>query len=467
MRTPAREAELPNAARPEQRWWTQADEALYLQATTATSAHAQGQPLQDVQVGQVVYLYAGANGARLDQAYRRTCLGHAVPACQPTWQVNSPDALVESAGRSIYPVDRVSLQEHVKSPVARFVASRPGVYTVRATWLGRHSLPLVLTVALDELKTKHTDIPDEVGVTREPASRLARDPILATSPGGARPNTPSQITIGEPVEGWIPVYGEMTGSVSHVAVYINAVADPHRQVWNYQLPVTSSGEFSAALAIPYTGLVVVTVYRVSFNPVTRRFGRIVPQLRAFTDNTSPSLSRRDLMLLPSFFIDYNMPDLSTDERRARAIWENSPDSISARAAASNFVAESVRYDFSGDRRSSRLPTEAADQTLQAGTGVCQNYAWALAALFRSLGQPTIQASGFARWSPSLGWGDKTAGVSSHEWVLTPSGQAGYWPYDPTWDSAESTPLDWIANAFNADTDVLRVDHRTREFRIGL
>lgn len=435
---------LPNAATPEPSWWTQADRSLYVSAATSPDPRQPSStPILDTTVGQTLYLSVSAASKSADPC---------PSSCTATWEVNSPDATVQTTtylpSMLLYASSGTTFSGI--SPAA-FTATAPGVYTVRAVMGDAASEPLVLTVGLSSLTATPSARP--LWVVPEPRSALAADP---SSGATATPFDGLTVTVGNPVASWIPIYGTYqmpaTGS-AFLTVWIQG-----NSRWAYTIPLGPSGTFSDLVLDPFHGGAEVWVQPQVVDPTTLVTSSPNPDMWGTTiANRARGLPTAFDETLPSSMIDYSSPAMAPLEQEALDVWANSPDPVTGSTAISNLVADTYSYDFT-DYDAGIIPNAPASIAAQASTGVCEQYANTTTALLRLIGLRTITVSGWA-YSPGTPVSARETTANAHAWtkVLIPG--MGWLTLDSTWDSWEDTPLAWQTNTFAAADTAFNTSHK--------
>ncbi|PWI54704.1 transglutaminase-like domain-containing protein [Sulfoacidibacillus thermotolerans] len=421
---------LPNAATSDQQDFARADSSFYLFADTqdplATSASS-GAPLTALQPGQSLTLVAFNH--RRDVVNRQT-----------TWIVNSPYAtIVRSTGTLVDQGD----EKQVAS--ATFVAKRPGIYTIQAVDQGRYSVPLVITVGLQELKSIPFAQPTaSMGVLPLPSGLPSTAPVQA----GAITYTPY------PAQGmWIPVAGQAQGLTGSITVLLLTSGNE----WSYRLPVAADGSFSGFVESPFTGAVSVVLVPHFLQTLTATQGTIPSadlnaQYSVTTSGTAPALTAE--ALLSSATMDNNLhpPYL----RVADALIENSPSLTAAIEAINNYASELIVYN-NAELQPGKYVWQDALTTYHTQSGVCENYAQLAASMLRLVGIPTQTVGGYANSTWTKPNPSDTNPSDAHEWIQSWNGSQ--WVIaDPTWASGDQPVNNQITNEFFTQTTSFTQTH---------
>lgn len=430
-------------------WWADASPALTLQALDRRGPIGGVRPRQSLMFNAV--------WTQSQTAVRQG-------ASQPVWFVDSADASVTSTG------NEYSVQAGSSLPpgttISRWVtfrASRPGVYVIQARWAGVDSVPLVITVgasALPPMPKIPTMPPQVAGVEPLAPSVLALDRTdrAAIAAGdAARPKLMRQMWIGTPVDGWIPIAGQVPDrwlvpgwSRSVTLTLFNSL---NGNSITYLLPVNAAGNFSGIVASPYSGRVLLQVGPSNDTATAAAVPGAAQAALSATWGTTVDCHRAvslkpELTALAS--VDYQLPRFQGAVREAAALWYNAPDPESGAIAISNWVATHIAYNYQEDKQltgsAAHWPIGATvSETWNARSGVCENYAQVLTAMLRALGVRSILEDGQASagwvssWTVELVYRLRTTG-SNHAWVDIEGLGPKMVATDPTWNGGSPASL---------------------------
>ncbi len=465
----------PNHAQADGSWWRRADPHFTLNASllAAHTAH----PLIALQPGTKVLLNA---------QWTPTPHGHFSGI---RWRVNSRQATVGSVPWTAFKNHPLMLNgagvfglSSTFSNPAQFQAHAPGVYTIQAFWHGSWSVPLVLTVGLSSLSTGPWPVvpPAAMGVVAASASRLAQDPhmhLLSAQKGRARQ---AVIHVGSLVDGWMPVYGTIPPSAFlpqaahtltvNISNYSPATHTSH--FWSYDLPLNATGQFADWMRDPWhnphpTSVAFTinqdAVFTAKTLPLDQRTWPRTGNTVAYTDvafgssdNPSPSVPPNVLEHLATGLMNLNTRAIVPYVHLAQALLHNAPSLDTGLAAVANYVSERVAYNHA-EWTAQMIPLTTASQTLQTGLGVGDNYATALATLYRALGIPARIVTGVTRPSIHTPWTTLTVPKNGEDWVQV-QGTHGWISIDPTWNTRGTLPLQFITNAYTTNTTFLLDSH---------
>lgn len=370
---------------------------------------------------------------------------------QPTWIVNgSSVGLPESySGRGYIP--GVLPTTAVSSKSYDFTPEQAGEYLVQASWDGTFSVPLVLAVGLPQLTPVGAPSdPLSAGVASVPAGQVASDPVdaqaLAQGSGTDDIKIPN-LHIGVPINGWIPISGTLPASWMNAAwsqTVLIELANGDRQV-GYALPISAAGSFSGVVASPFAGTVNLVV-----RPSTLSLNLQAPSSKA---NWYTIVSVQTAAVLPpnlqaSAAINFNDPNLAPALSVAATLWANAPDPTSGLEAIANWVSELVLYDYPKFQDGAAPPWATASQVYGQGTGVCQDYADLLTALYRGLGIPAQVYEGYASSTWITAWTGSYS--ANHAWVQAYYGGKTFL-VDPTWNGSGGSSNNLVSSAYTTST----------------
>lgn len=440
-----------NQAASDQAYWKRSASDLYIYAMSYDpSLDSQGtHPIMTAEPGQTIYLLAYSNKSDVNQAQ---------------WDVNSPyGAVTAVSSNSSFSIGTHQATEY------KFVAQKPGIYTLQANANGEYSVPLVLTVGLDKLTgTPISTTPNQSGIVPLPTN-LPSEPWSA----GAWPSAPlptNAVTGAQDLagaigtvlykefpaqNGWIPVYGKVTtpGTKEMVVDFSN---DSGSQEQNYTLPVNSDGTFGALLEVPISGSVNVAFVSDFLKELSLQNMQGFYQNVYSLTNAASTLTQQAQGLLASATMDYNLNPAMNQV--ASVLMENSPSLDAGIAAVANYVGDKVKYDWPG--------YQAGDNTWQDSnlvwsnnSGVCQDIAELSASMLKSVGVPTLTVVGTA---------PKGQQTDDHEWIRVWDGFS-WITMDPTWNSPSSpqtTVNDTVTSEYMTLTDSFQSSHTADPSKIG-
>ncbi len=414
---------LPNAATNDQQDWQRASRSLYLFADTQNPLQSSQPPsvsLTQVQVGMPLALVAYKNGRTVQDA-------------KTTWAVNSPDALITRSPNS--QLEQVNGKQ-VASAV--FVAKRPGIYTIQADNQGQYSVPLVITVGLQKLKSTPF---------MQPSASMGIQPLPGDLPSTQASQSGSITYTAYPAQGMlIPISGQAQGLTGSISVLLLSGG----QEWSYRLPVSANGSFSGQVESPFVGSVTVVLLPHFLSTLTKTQGTVpnsdlTAQYSVTTSGVAPAATQ--LGLLSSATMDDNLDPSYLQV--ADALIENSPSVDTAIQAINNYVSDQVIYNTS-ELNPGKYIWQDAITTNQTQSGVCENYAQLAAAMLRIVGIPTETVGGYAdsTWtSPNF---TDTNPNDAHEWIQAWNGSQWILA-DPTWTDGDQTVNSQMTNAFFTNT----------------
>ena len=435
---------VQNQATTDETYWKRAGSDLYADAMSYDPAQSsQGtQALMNAQPGQTIYLFLHSSKFTVSQAQ---------------WFVNSPNGTVTAVdGNSTWTLGTQSALEY------KFVAQKPGIYTLQASSNGEYSVPLVLTVGLNQLTGTPVASPAaQSGILPLPAS-LPAEP-WSTGSWPTSPLSASDTGAGYSVlykqyaaqNGWIPVYGRVTtpGQTSMVVDFSN---DSGTEEQNYTLPVHPDGTFGALLEVPISGNVNVALVPDFLHELSTQNMQNFYQNAYSVTNTAQTLTQQQQGLLASATMDFNLTPAMN--QTASLLMENAPSLDAGIAAVANYVADKVKYDWVG--------YQAGNNTWQDATivwsnnlGVCQDIAELTASMLKSVGVPTLTIVGTA---------PKGQQTDDHEWIEVWNG--AHWTImDPTWNSpsnSQTTVNDTLSSEYMTLTDSFQTSHTADISKIG-
>lgn len=429
----------PNSATNDSVYWQRKSNDFYLSAQSndplTNSSGVGATSLLNAEPGQSLYLFAWLQSGSLD--------------AQTSWHVNSPDASMTTSSKHWY-----YTVGGVKQTVAgaTFVASQPGIYTVQAEDQGQYSVPLVITVGMNQLASQPFA---NTGLT------TGIEPLPVSLPATPSTTSGSVTYVPYPVmNGWIPISGSTTLPIQHMTVILQGQS----QSWNYELPV-QNGQFSGLVRSPDQGTVQVTFFPNYFQTMTtatdQGTGFSYPSSSYQVQVTTAPPESTMLALFASAHRNYNM---STNIANAAALLlENSTSMDTAIQAISNYATESIIYNVTSATISSQglAPYYVWQDTLKALTthsGVCEDYSSLAAALLESVGIPAQTVGGFAdpTWTTLPATDSNPA--DSHQWTQAWDGT--HWlVFDPTWGTDDLlSPVSYIENEFFSHTASFQVTH---------
>lgn len=418
----ARMSSSPNHAQNDQAMWNRASDALYIWAQAGDPRHPDAsRQLLALKPGQTVYLFA----------YERRA---SIATRSVSWSVNSPDGrFTDYAGHWTFQVNGKP------AAIETFRASQPGIYTIQAKVDGKYSVPLVLTVGVDQLRASAALRPNQQVNGVLPFTPPATDAPTQTAGGITFTSYPVQ-------SGWIPLSGHTTAATRTLTVVLQS----GQASWSYALPVAADGTFSALLHCPFHGRVHVLLFTDYLAQLNRQ-GKAETDAGYVVDNAAEAMPALDQALLATSQVDLNLPGASDLSDEAAALMQHAPSVSSGIAAISNYVSERMSYDYT-DFDAGKHVYEDAVQAWNARIGVCENYAEVTAAMLRSIGIPVETVIGDAH--------DRQA-AGSHEWLRAWTGT--HWmAVDPTWDNAGQTADTVLTNAYLTDTTAFSTSHTARQ-----
>lgn len=443
-------AKITNQAVNDANYWQRAGNDVYIYATSynpATSSYGT-EPLMNIQPGQPIYLLVYSSKINVGQVQ---------------WSMNSPDATVTPVNQNY----TWSLESHVAQSY-QFVAQKPGIYTLQAQTNGDYSVPLVLTVGLNQLTGTPVATADgQSGIKPLPSNLPATPWSTGAWPNTTLPADSSNAALVNgavdgvlykqyaPIDGWIPVYGKVTTpGIKQVVVDFSNNSSTKEQ--NYTLPVNSDGTFGALLEVPVSGNVNVAFLPNFLTDLTNQ------NMQAFyndvysVSNTAATLTQQQQGLLASATMDFNLnPAIN---QMASTLVENSPSMDSAIAAIANFAGDKVKYDWP-DYQAGKSIWQDSNGVWSSNSGVCQDIAELSASMLKSVGIPTLTVIGMA---------PKGQTTDDHEWIQSWDGNQ-WLTIDPTWDSPsdpQTVVVDTLSNEYTTLTDSFQSSHTADQSMIG-
>lgn len=387
--------------------WQSYNQDLYVSAQTndPSASGTKGTPLLNAAPNQALYLFAFSDS--MDVHYQDV-----------TWRVNSPDATITTVSQAW------EMGSH-QTTEATFVATKPGIYTVQAMVNGSASVPLVLTIGMNQLQsTPFTSSASQTGIMPLPTNLPKQSPI-----------TQAGVTYYTyPAEGnWIPVSGSTKLPISAMSVVITGSG---AQEWTYRLPITN-GDFSGLLEVPFTGNLNVTLFPDYFATLSKATqdssGKYYMPLSNYEVQVSgQNLDSTTTSLLASAQRDYNMS--SKFAQTASVLLENSPSLDTAIAAIANDASDSLTYNQQ-ELQTVNYLWQDSWSAWQKGQGVCEDYATLAAALLDSVAIPTQTVGGWANPDWTTPPASDNNPVDAHEWDQAWDGSR-WIPIDPTWNAGD-------------------------------
>lgn len=441
---------IQNQAANDSNYWQRAGNDVYIYATSYNPANAtQGtEPMLSMQPGQPIYLLVYSSKISVDSAQ---------------WSINSPEATISPVNTNY----RWTLDGHTAMSY-EFVAQKPGVYTIQAQTNGDYSVPLVLTVGLNQLTgTPIATTPYQSGIKPLPGNLPVVPWSTGAWPSTALPLNAASATLNssavdgvlykqyQPIQGWIPVYGKVTtpGVKTMVVDFSNSTGAEEQ---NYTLPVNADGTFGGLLEVPFSGNINVAFLPNFLKDLTNQ------NMQAFyndvyaVNNTSLTLTQQQQGLLASATMDYNLN--SAMNQMASTLAENSPSMDTAMVAIANFVGDKVKYDWP-DYQAGNSIWQDSNLVWSSNSGVCQDIAELAASMLKSIGVPTLTVIGTA---------PKNQTTDDHEWIQSWDGS--HWlTIDPTWNSPsdpQTTVMDTLSSEYTTLTDSFQNSHTADQSKIG-
>lgn len=442
-------AKIQNQAVNDTSYWQRAGNDVYIFATSYNPATATlgTQPMLNMQPGQPIYLLVYSSKVQ-------------VGAVQ--WFINSPEATITPANMNYtWTMDNHTAMSY------EFVAQKPGVYTLQAQTGADYSVPLVLTVGLQQLTgTPIATAPSQSGINPLPGNLPAMPwstgawPSTTLPPGAPSMTLSSRAVDGvlykqyQSIQGFIPVYGRVTNKdVKTMVVDFSNGSGTEEQ--NYALPVNANGMFGALLEVPFSGTINVAFLPNFLEDLTNQNTRAFYNDVYTVNNTSLAQSQQQ-GLLASATMDYNLN--SGINQMASALAENSPSMDTAIAAITNFVGNKVKYDWP-DYEAGNNIWQDSSLVWSTNSGVCQDIAELAASMLKSIGVPTLTVIGMA---------PKNQTTDNHEWIESWDGTR-WLTMDPTWNSpsdAQTTVMDTLTNEYTTQTDSFLSSHEADASKIG-
>ncbi len=422
----------------DQSFWRRENEDFYLSAQTLNPTFKlepslKSTPLMDVRPTEKLYLFAYS--PQMD-----------IAGSDVHWFVNSSDAVVTGQAQKWFGGNR-------QEAAAIFIARRPGIYTVQAEDRGVYSVPMVLTVGLDDLKYV-------------PAPRQLKASPWVILFHGKLPTIKGQLGWRAHVQyfpypvasdGYLPIVGDMKKGKSVVVAIISKRT--HRE-WTYELPIAQNGDFRALVRVPFRGRLDVAIIPHFLRSLNKTSGYETDAVYT-VDNSAPSLQWRAKALLPSAISDYNLSPVF--QREALLLAENAPTEDAAIAAISNYVSDVMKYDVPASL-SGKIIWQDAVNVWKTRFGVCQDYSSLASSMLRSVGIPTQTIIGGV--GPR---GPFAHNPDDHEWLEAWDGTK-WILFDPTFDSPGfgntiRVPF-YVDNEYFTNTDAFIHDHWPDRAKIG-
>lgn len=367
----------------DQEYWKRSDTRLYIGARTSLDSKPGqlGKSLLQLEPNQTIYLYAYLDNQDTDKFRNR-------------WFVNSPDASITPVFKNNYKINGF----HVA--LVKFIARKPGIYTVQDDWAGVYSMPMVVVVGFNQLPFHPMRIPvSKTGIQSLPDN----DSGLS-----AQTITDSVYNPDIIQDGWLPVVGVAPKGSSSIVVDLIDVNDNVHE-WQYQLPVNRNRRYGALVRIPFAGRIEVDIYPnemqglnyqiqsdISINPVT-----------SYIVNNLASTTEQQREIFASSFLNYNMNTALV--QAAETLYENSPSKKTAIEAISNFASERTILDLPEYLDSFWFQNAGGVWNTQIGT--FGDTVHLTAAMLRAVGIPTEIVQG------SLQTGEINS--NNFTWLVTP------------------------------------------------
>ena len=463
---------LPNAATAEPTWWAQANPAITLEAVAPTSPGARTAHWAPNIPITLSALWIGPHAGPASILFDPNASW-----ISQHWRVDSPDGhfTVVTGGR--YGGPSPGGLENATN-VVQFTATRPGLYLIQGYWHGAWSMPFVLPIGINHLPvpTLAWGPAANTGVVPAPVTLLRQDPVLTSTP----PSPTSTLHLGQPDAGWIPVYGTIplqdlalgANRAIQVALTTTAPLGAHDH-WNYTVPVSATGHVADWIRLPWPSTsghfrtwVTVSLNRTAvlttptaLTQWAHRTHRILIPYLTFP-NSGPSLTPIERAHLASALMDWNQPALSPFIRTAVTLLANAPSRKIGEIAISNWLSTTIAYNFA-EYHANVLTYTTALETLQKHLGICSNYVNALVTLDRAVGITAQTIDGTARYTLTHPWTatQRQNPNYAHAWVqigTTPHA----WTVDPTWNGADTLPLNSLTNAYTEATRLFIASHTT-------
>ena len=436
--------QLQNSATNDATYWGRMDANYFLAVQTSnslTNPPPSPPKLLSAQPGQTLYLTAYSDNSN-------------VPPNSTKWFVNSTFASItpDQNGWAIK-----SGSQTLDAAGASFVASKPGIYTVQAEVGSNYTVPLVITVGLQQLQSTPIQVSaQQSGVQPLPAGTYQIEQTVTDASG-------TKYTFYQPVSGWIPVSGTAASGVNKVCIQFWNTSD--EVLWTYSVPVVG-GHFGALLLPPVQGSVQLAVdshYLTNLTSAINSGQQYSAYVVPYDATGGTDLTQQQIDTLASAKMDYNM---STQFNTiASTLLENSPSIDTGIEAVNNYVSDFMTYD-SSELQPGGYRFQDSLETLKTGLGVCEDYAELESSLLRSVGIQTETISGTVE--------DPTGAVPitsldkkfGHEWLKVWNG-ASWIVADPTWASeALDSGYGSISNEFFTNTTSFTSDHVANESEIG-
>jgi hypothetical protein len=433
--------QLQNAAVDDSSWWARANSDYYVAAQTANPLTnpdpVVGSKILNAEPGDKLYLFSYSGNAN-------------VPRSMTTWAVNSTDATVTPDGQD-WQVGQYDAAGAV------FVATKPGVYTVQADINDTYSVPLVITVGFDSLKSQSMATSVDIQGIRPMPTGLVSEQTQDNGTG-------TSYTLYAANGNWIPISGKTSSGVKFVTVVFGG--DMTNPIWSYNIPVQSDGSFSAEVKSPVAGETNIYLYTNYINDLTslgngQNISETPVHFTVQLPSDAVNLPISDLDLMPSAKMDFNLSPVFAET--AATLYENAPTVDSGIAAINNYASDYMTYDMS-ELQPNLYRFQDSMMTWNSKTGICEDYAELEASMLKSIGIRAETILGVVSDS-TTGNQPANANNDNHEWLKAWDGTK--WIIaDPTWSSEDESNTALVTNEFFTDTQSFDTTHTTDSNGIG-
>ncbi|MCY0895221.1 MAG: transglutaminase-like domain-containing protein [Alicyclobacillaceae bacterium] len=407
---------LPNLGKPT--WWNTSSADFHLEMSAASFLFPNDERLLAVKPNQAVYLMASAHQSLPSVVWQASKGGHV--------SSNDDSEIWRLGGRTVQ--------------MGIFRAKKPGVYTVRAVDGRESSVPITVLVGISRLLKKNA-------ANASPASPLPKEggvlplPSTLTSDGSGHTGAVSYQEYPVVHGDWLPVSGTVPQGTTRVTVQMTSAQGN----WTYRLPVSPSGQFSALLRSPFSGQVSVAYVTGLLEQLNQKGSYTFDP--AYTEFVPKTLSRRNIALLNSGFMDGNLwPE---GVWIAKTLDHRAGGGVAGAMAMSTFVSEYLHYNVPMGEGKIPYAFEDVTQAARQKLGVCMQYAEMTAVLLHDAGIPAQTVIGTVR------------NGSEHEWVQAEID--GRWiPLDPTWDAPIGGVSEVVTNDYALHLTTFAKDRTVQE-----
>ena len=430
---------LPNQASSDAYMWKRADGAVTLWGGVPGTRTGE---LLDLKPGQTLTIGGNWLNAQMPGSANNVPMSIVVNAPPANWSDQSIP-WQDGAKGNLSPSKYTGFSPNQ----VRFVAKKPGVYTIQGLWDGHWSLPLVVAVGIADFKTPKWPIHGTQWAVARVVSQaqLAKDRPSAMWAQHEHVVTAiphATLHVGRPVDGWLPIWGTVPISAVHTGFAKDLTVNQTWrgswdgvQSWTATLPIGSNGEFHGVIRLLVHGRTQITL---ELNQLTgsasaeQAHPNPTVWIRSTVFNAAPTVSNEAGYLASAADMNTASPAIASMAKTARGLLANSASWTTGLVAVAEYASEGLTYNTPYDKEPYGSHDESLSQVVGTGEAICVGYASLAGALLRSAGIPVhvvIGSYAFSHrsttWSVAqLRTADATAGF--HVWL-----QVGSLGIDPT------------------------------------